>query len=112
MDKRYRAALIFGILTAGTATAVTRVALAESVSVEDEDLAQLALQTLMTLDVTIVTAQRRPESLQDTPISIIAFNRNQLDKFDIAGVNDLGSSVPNLQVSPHPNSGTTPRIFM
>src|SRR5690606_40212035 len=49
---------------------------------------------------------------QDTPISLVAMGAQQLENLGIAAIGDLGSSVPNLQLSPHPNSATTPRVFI
>ena len=64
------------------------------------------------LEEVVVTAQKREEFLQDTPISLVAMGTQQLENLGIAYIGDLGSSVPNLQLSPHPNSATTPRVFI
>ena len=60
----------------------------------------------------VVTAQKREESLQKTPISIVAFTGEDLAKNGINEITDLRSQVPSLQIVPHPNSGVTTRIFM
>ncbi len=60
----------------------------------------------------IVTAQKREESLQKAPISIAAFTAADLEKASITEISDLRSQVPSLQITPHPNSGITTRIFM
>ena len=60
----------------------------------------------------IVTAQKREESLQKTPISIAAFNSADLANKGINDLTDLRSQVPSLQITPHPNSATTARIFI
>ncbi|MGH8444048.1 MAG: TonB-dependent receptor [Solimonas sp.] len=60
----------------------------------------------------IVTAEKREASLQDTPISAVAFGADQLEALGIDDIGDLGSKVPNLQLTPHPNSATTPRVFI
>lgn len=60
----------------------------------------------------IVTAQKREESLQDTPISLVALSGRELETRQINGLNDLRSSVPNLQLTPHPNSAATTQVFM
>ena len=60
----------------------------------------------------VVTAQKREESLQKTPISIVAFTGDDLTKAGINEISDLRSQVPSLQIVPHPNSGTSTRIFM
>ncbi|HEY4548189.1 MAG TPA: TonB-dependent receptor [Pedomonas sp.] len=71
-----------------------------------------AQQTDTTLEEIIVTAQKRAESLQDTPISIAAITARDLENSGIKDLTDLGSEVPNLQVTPHPNSATTAKIFL
>ena len=60
----------------------------------------------------VVTAQKREESLQKTPISIAAFTADDLIKNGINEISDLRSQVPSLQITPHPNSGVSTRIFM
>ena len=64
------------------------------------------------LEEVIVTAQRRSESLQDTPISIAAFTAADLENRGISGLVDLRANVPNLQLSPHPNSASTTLVFL
>ncbi|WOK37282.1 TonB-dependent receptor [Sphingomonas sp. C3-2] len=58
----------------------------------------------------VVTAQKRAESLQDTPISISALDVGALEAKRVVSLADLSSAVPNMQVSPHPNTGTTLRV--
>ncbi|WP_240334306.1 TonB-dependent receptor [Sphingobium estronivorans] len=60
----------------------------------------------------VVTAQKRSESLQKTPISIVAMTSAMLEKKGIVDLTDLRSQVPALQVTPHPNSATTARVFI
>ncbi|RJF94168.1 TonB-dependent receptor [Sphingomonas cavernae] len=64
------------------------------------------------LEEIVVTAQKREESLQDTPISIAAFTADDLENKGISGLVDLRANVPNLQLTPHPNSAATTQIFM
>ncbi|HKT78024.1 MAG TPA: TonB-dependent receptor [Sphingobium sp.] len=64
------------------------------------------------LEEIVVTAQKRSESLQKTPISIMAMTSADLEKKGIADLTDLRSQVPALQVTPHPNSATTARVFI
>ncbi len=47
----------------------------------------------------IVTATKRAENLQDVPVSISAIGSEQLASRGVTTSNDLGSVVPNLQVS-------------
>lgn len=61
------------------------------------------------LQEVIVTAQKRSESLQKTPISIAAFDSSALESKGIASLTDISADVPNLQLSPHPNSAASVR---
>ncbi|SNS63743.1 iron complex outermembrane recepter protein [Sphingomonas laterariae] len=64
------------------------------------------------LEEIVVTAQKRSESLQKTPISIMAMTSADIEKKGIVDLTDLRSQVPALQVTPHPNSATTARVFI
>jgi iron complex outermembrane receptor protein len=64
------------------------------------------------LEEVVVTAERREESLQKTPISVVALGPTQIEKLGISNIADLGRAVPNLQLTPHPNSASTPRVFI
>ena len=56
------------------------------------------------LEEVIVTAERRETSLQDTPISVLAFGSSDLEKFGIDDLGDIQHSVPNLYMRQFPNS--------
>ncbi len=73
--------------------------------------AALAQQNLA-LEEVVVTAQKKAESLQDTPISLTAFGEEQLEKDGISNLNDIGSSVPSLTIEPFPINNATLRIFI
>ena len=64
------------------------------------------------LEEIVVTAQRKSESVQDTPISIMAFSSTALENKSITGLSDLQTQVPNLQLTPFPNNATSPRIYI
>ncbi len=64
------------------------------------------------LDEIVVTAEKRSESLQDTPISIAALNADALAKAGISNVGDLSYRVPSLSMTPFPNSPNAPRLFI
>ena len=49
------------------------------------------------LDEVIVTARRREESLQDTPLSITAFSAEQLETRGVLFITDVGKYTPNVQ---------------
>jgi hypothetical protein len=45
--------------------------------------------------------------LQDAPISILAFNSEQIETYDINNVGDLSGMTPGLEIDPFPlNAGT------
>jgi len=56
------------------------------------------------LEEVIVTAQKRSESLQDTPISISAFNKDALEAIGITEANQIGAYSPNVQMTKPPGS--------
>lgn len=70
------------------------------------------LAASVALEEVVVTAQRKAESLQDAPISIAAFSSDALEKKGIFNLVDLRANVPNLQMTPHPNSATTARVYL
>ena len=47
----------------------------------------------------VVTAERRSENLQDTPIAVTALSQEDLDRHQIVGGADLELSVPNVTVA-------------
>ena len=60
----------------------------------------------------VVTAQRRAENLQSTPISITALSSSSLER---SGINDLTGVVrasPSLYFAPYPSSSTTLVLYM
>lgn len=64
------------------------------------------------LEEVIVTAQKREESLQDTPIALDAFGEGRLEREGISGVGDLANNVPALTIEPFPISNSTLRIYI
>ena len=51
------------------------------------------------LEEVVVTAQKRAESLQDTPISITAFNSDSLEQIAAFSVADVGEYTPNVTMT-------------
>src|SRR5689334_17062745 len=49
------------------------------------------------LEEVVVTARKREESLQDTPIAISAFSAAALERQQITSTEDLDQVAPNLQ---------------
>ncbi len=67
-------------------------------------------QGVIALEEVIVTARRREEALQDTPVAISAFSAEDLQIQGIANTRDLQLSVPGLNFSEMGNK--TPSIFI
>lgn len=51
------------------------------------------------LEEVVVTARRRSENLQETPISVSAFSGDALEEVGISDVSNLGNVMPNVQMS-------------
>ena len=64
------------------------------------------------LEEIIVSAQKRAESAQTTPISLASFNTGDLEKLGISNISDLGALVPNFLVDQFPSSNQTLRLFI
>ncbi|WP_116368527.1 TonB-dependent receptor [Parahaliea mediterranea] len=56
------------------------------------------------LEEVVVTAQKREQSLQDTPISITAFGSNELEQRGIKDLTDIGTFAPNVQIATLPSN--------
>lgn len=69
-------------------------------------------QNNLALEEVIVTAQKKSESLQDTPISITAFNQDDLVQQGITAIDDLQGKVPSLNLTPFPTQNTSLRLFI
>ena len=59
----------------------------------------LTNQAAAQIEEIVVTAQKRPENIQDVPISISAYSGNFLDDSGIDTLQDLGAYTPNLTLS-------------
>lgn len=68
---------------------------AQAAAVDEEGIAEI-----------VVTAQRREESLQKVPLSIVAFGREALDNLNVTQASRLEQLAPGLQIG---RSGADPR---
>ncbi|WP_286695773.1 TonB-dependent receptor [Spongiibacter sp. UBA1325] len=66
----------------------------------------------LALEEVLVTAEKRESSLQDTPISLLAFSNERLDRFGITDLADVAGLAPNVTITPFPNSRSSLVIFM
>ena len=78
--------------------------------IEDAVSAPDSYQSQLVLEEVIVTARRREEELQDTPVAISAFSAEDLKVQGIANTRDLQLSVPGLNFSEMGNKA--PSIFI
>lgn len=72
----------------------------------------LDAQAAPMLEEVMVTAEKREESLQAVPISIVAFTEDSLEKLGVIDIKGLASKVPNLVVNEFTGSSTTVRMFI
>lgn len=54
-------------------------------------------------DRIVVTARRREEDLQDTPVAVSAFDADTLDGLQLIGTEDLDRATPNLKFTSYGN---------
>ncbi len=64
------------------------------------------------LEEIVVTAQRRPERLQETPISITAITAATIAQRDLRDVRDISRIAPNLIVTNGPQGGDDANFFI
>lgn len=62
--------------------------------------------TAIQLEEVLVTAQKREQNLQQTPISISAFDAQALEDQGIADIEDVSNYVPNVQIAESPGGST------
>ena len=75
-------------------------------------LAGIPMVVAAELEQVVVTAEKREESLQNTPISLLAFDAVNLEKQGLTDLGELPRSVPNLQITPAPSNAASLRIFI
>ena len=67
------------------------------------------------LEEIVVTARKREESLQDTPLAVSAFNTAELEHRNIVSVNEISQYIPNVQydnVASEAGGGNSSQIFI
>jgi len=64
------------------------------------------------LEEVVVTAQRREESLQETPISITAFTAGTLQDMGVHDVTGIAEAAPNLQINETPGATASTGIYI
>ena len=69
-------------------------------------------QSFGALEEVVVTAQKKEENLQETPIAITAITESAIDDLDIANVVDLAGMAPNVHIINTPSNNTAATIAM
>jgi iron complex outermembrane receptor protein len=64
------------------------------------------------LEEVIVTAQKREESLQETPIAITAFTARELEAQRVSNVMDLLNKAPSVNLAPFAGTRAAPNLFI
>lgn len=64
------------------------------------------------LEEVMVTAERRQQSIQDVPISMVAMNQDTLFRMGVDEIEDLAARVPNLFVNNFNTDASTVRLFI
>ena len=64
------------------------------------------------VDEILVTAEKREESLQDVPVSIVALPKEQLEYRGIDELKDFANNIPNVSVNQFTGSADTIRLFI
>ena len=62
------------------------------------------------LEEVVVTAQKKEENLQDTPIAITALTESTIDDLDLANIVDLANLAPNVHIINTPSNNTAATI--
>lgn len=73
-------------------------------------LAAQAAISATSLEEVVVTAQKREQSLQDTPIAISAFDSDAIENYSITDVADIGQLAPNMNIAESPGGGSSATI--
>jgi len=70
---------------------------------QDTAIAQDKNASGLVLEDIIVTARKREESLQDTPIAITALSGMELERLRVSDITDIAAYAPNVDISFSPN---------
>lgn len=89
----------------------TRLALASAIATAGTT-GHHAFAEAPSLEEVVVTAQKREESLQETPIAISAFDQQQLEELRVTDLTDLKGYVPSLSIAPFAATRAAPVIFI
>lgn len=88
--------------------------LAVALSIAALPMAQpaLAQEDKLAVEEVVVTAQRRNQSLQETPLAVTAFTGDELAMRGLQDIGELAQSVPSLTLEPSRATNTTLTAFI
>jgi iron complex outermembrane recepter protein len=104
MAKPFITAMLFGATALTSLTAAPAPALAQGAAEAEEDRGGIA-------DI-VVTARRREENLQDTPVSVTAVNAAIIEQRGIENFVDLAKITPNVKIHDTPGGIGAAAIYM
>ena len=64
------------------------------------------------LDTVMVTAQRREEALQQTPVTITVVGKEELERTQVQRIDDLKFAVPNVIIEPNTVTSSGAKIYL
>lgn len=64
------------------------------------------------LEEVVITAQKREQSLQDTPIAITTLGESNLEMLGVADLTDLRGLAPSLSIAPFAGDRSSPILFV
>lgn len=67
---------------------------------------QAETENAVVLEEVVITAQKREQNLQDTPIAVSSFNTEALEQQGIGDVEDVSQYTPNVQIAESPGGST------
>jgi iron complex outermembrane receptor protein len=79
---------------------------------QDESVVGLADEKRQSIEQIVVTARKRAELLEETPISVTALSENSLRESNVTRLNQITELVPNLQFDEAGGTSTTARVFI
>ncbi len=90
----------------------TKSALSFAIALSTHSTATLAKEQSLVIEEVVVTAQKKSESMQDTPIAITAFTEDSLEQMGIKNASDVGEFTPNITIGPSIGSKFNIRMYI
>ncbi|MBJ2138139.1 TonB-dependent receptor [Paraglaciecola chathamensis] len=98
------------ILRSAIVAALGAGCVAQANAVEEEATAKGQKQS-QGIEEILITARKRTESLQETPLSVIAFGSEALEQQNVTNLTDLNTKLPNASIGGSGGLGGTNAVF-